>query len=250
MNDTAPLVRAQRMRPVFAAADYAADRLDLDLVSGTLTCVVGPDSSGKTRYLVTLAGIEPPARGTVSVLNHDVNTLDRDGWRRLRAAVGYVGADTVLLSNLTGLQNVLLPARYHDVAPVRALEERADRLLTALGVGDYRHELPAYMGEVQRARLVLARTLLLEPPVLFLDNPYRSLDVLAAAPLLDYLLEHKDRQGTALVLATDDLDRVQRDADAVLFVARGRIETFADLDALRASPHAEVRRYLAMRERH
>lgn len=250
MNDAAPLVRAQRMRPVFAAADYAADRLDLDLAPGTLTCVVGPDSSGKTRYLLTLAGIEPPARGTVSVLNHDVNTLVREGWRKLRATVGYVGADTVLLANLTGLQNVLLPALYHDVAPRRALEAHADRLLTDLGVGDYRHALPAYMGEVQRARLVLARTLLLEPPVLFLDNPYRSLDVLAASPLLDYLLEHMREKGTALVLATDDLSRVERDADAVLFVARGRIETFADLGALRASPHAEIRRFLAMRAQH
>ncbi len=241
-----PLVQARALIPRFAATDYISDTLDLDIYDDSLTCVVGPDSSGKSHYLRALAGIDPPAAGSLRLLGRDLGTIDRQAWRGLRAEVGYLGPATALLSNLDGLENVMLPALYHRKGDPARIHAAAEALLQTIGGRGYTGVLPAYMREIQRRKLAVARVLLLEPRVLFLDNPFRSLDMLAAAELNELLRRRMCAPGLALVMATEELSYAEEHGARILFVSRGRVSAFDDLAALRRSGFPEVTRFLGM----
>ena len=239
-----PLIRAKRMIPDFSAASYSTDRLDLAIDRDSLVCVVGPDSSGRRHYLRTLAGIDVPARGSVRVLDQQLPGITRDEWRRLKARVAYIGADTALFANMDGLQNVMFPALYHRLDAPGTLEARAREIMEELSVADYAHVFPAHMGGIQRAKLVVARALNTMPKILFLDNPFRTLDVLAAEGLTAYLLQLRDSRSLAQVWSTDNLAFAERHGDLLLFVSRGRTRVFSSTTDLQQSTITEVKWFL------
>ncbi len=243
-GETSVLIKARAMLPGFASDDYISDPLDLDIHAATLTCVVGPDRSGKTRYMRTLAGIDPPVEGEVVALGLDSSDLERGEWRQLRARIGYIGSETTLLPTLDGLRNVVFPALYHRLGGAVEIEERARRLLEELRVRQYTGVLPASMSGVQRNKLILARSLLLEPKVLFLDDPYKLVDVLAVVELNEFLLEWMKKKGISIVMATDDLEFGEKHGDQTLFIARGIVCRFESMSEFRQSPYPEVKRFM------
>ncbi len=239
------LIQAKAMLPQFASADYISDTLDLGIPAATLTCVLGLDQSGKTRYMRTLAAIEPPASGEVTALDLDSTKLKREEWRSLRIRIGYISQETTLLPTLDGLRNVLFPSFYHRLGKPAEIEEYARWLLDRLRVQRHEGVLPVSMSGVQRSKLILARTLLLEPKVLFLNDPFKLLDALAVVELNDFFLDWRKSKGIAVVMTTDDLEFAEKYADQILFISRGIVCVFKNVGDLSQSSYPEVKRFLS-----
>jgi ABC-type sulfate/molybdate transport systems ATPase subunit len=244
-EDDPPLIRAKQMLPDFPAVDYASDRLDLALYAGDCLYLVGPDSSGRTHYLRALAGIDPPAKGRVRVLNQQLPGASVEEWRHLRTRVSYVGQDTVLLNHLDCLRNVMFPALYHGLGEAQEVERRARRIIESLELTHYSDAMPADIGEVQRRLLVLARALVTDPKVLFLDRPLAGSDRLAFLSLYNRLRDLEARRQICLVWSSDELAMVRESSESVLFVSRGRTVRFDSFEAMRDSAYPEVRWFLA-----
>ncbi len=217
--------------------------LDLALRRG-LIVLLGPERERLSAWLRTLAGVEPAATGELRLLGRPlVGPRSRD-WQLLRRRVGLVTPEAPLLSIISGLRNVMLPGLYHRIGGEREVEARAQTLLGEIAYDADHGCLPAYMSDLQRHHLLIARALILEPRILLLDRPFELLDHEAHTLLRDYVTGPV-RQRTGLVLVASNDGLLAQQADAVLFVGRAHVALYPDWATLLAAPQDEVRRHIA-----
>jgi heme exporter protein A len=176
-------------------------RVDFELPRGGFLVVTGPNGSGKTTLLRLCAGLLAPTGGELEV--------DAD-----RARVGFLAHEPLVYRELTALENLDLYGRLYRI---RERRERIGMLLERFELWDVRHERTGAFSRGMLQRLALCRTLLHEPEVLLLDEPFSGLDAEGAA-LLDRQLEELRRTGT-FVVATHDPARLGRLATASIALA-------------------------------
>ena len=173
---------------------YGAKRvlrgLDLDVARGDFTVVTGPNGSGKTTLLRLVAGLAAPTGGEL--------TVDVD-----RAQLGFLGHEPLVYRELTAIENLVLYARLYRVPEAR---ERTGMLLERFGLWDARNERASTYSRGMLQRLALCRTLLHEPSLLLLDEPYSGLDA-EGAELLDRELAER-RAGATFLVVTHDPERL------------------------------------------
>jgi heme exporter protein A len=175
--------------------------LDLEVGARELLLVTGPNGSGKSTLLGLLAGLLAPTRGTLEV-------------EASRAEVGYLAHEPLVYRELAALENLDLYGRLYRVPERR---ERIGMLLERFGLWDARHERVSAFSRGMTQRLALCRTLLHEPSLVLLDEPYSGLDSDGTA-LLDNELEELVGR-TAIVLSTHEPARVKRFASTRLDLA-------------------------------
>ncbi len=166
--------------------------VDVVVPAGGFALVTGPNGSGKTTLLRLLAGLGAPTRGALAI------DLDR-------SRLGYLGHDPLVYRELTALENLDL---YGHLYRVRERRERIGMLLERFSLWDARNERVSTYSRGMTQRLALCRTLLHDPDLLVLDEPYSALDE-AGASLLDRELEELAGRRT-LVVATHDPARIER----------------------------------------
>ena len=175
--------------------------LDLDVAERDLLLVTGPNGSGKSTLLALCAGLLAPTRGELEV-------------KAERGRIGYLAHEPLVYRELTALENLDLYGRLYRVAERR---ERIGMLLERYGLWEARRERVATFSRGMQQRLALCRTLLHEPDLLLLDEPYAGLDEEGVA-LLD--AELRSLAGTrTLLLATHDPERVASLATGTLALA-------------------------------
>ncbi|WP_207781979.1 ABC transporter ATP-binding protein [Phytoactinopolyspora limicola] len=198
----------------------ALDGVSFSLGSGSFTAIMGPSGSGKSTLLNCAAGLEHPTSGTVHVGGTPLQGRDEDElavFRRTR--IGFVFQGFNLLPYLTAEQNVALPGR---LARRRVKAARSRELLDNVGLKDRYGHLPAEMSGGEQQRVSIARAQVLEPAVLFADEPTGALDSRSARQVLGLLRGSVDRQGQTIVMVTHDPVAAAY-ADVVMFLLDGRI---------------------------
>lgn len=226
------------------AADVTPEPLSLVLEWG-LVCLIGPEQQRLTGYLQLLAGITPYESGDLRLLGRPSRGPGARDWQLLRRRVGFVTPQAPLLSIMSGLRNVMLPALYHHVAVEQEVERQAWTLIDEFDhTADYT-VLPAYMTELQRRLLLIARALILEPRILLLDRPFAGLDAAAQALLRNYIEGAVRRRVPLLLVAANDRMLAQQ-ADAVLFIGSGGVRLFSGWGAVVDADAPEVQAYLQL----
>ena len=197
------------------------DGVDLDVRAGELVAIVGRSGSGKSTLLHLLGGLDRPDSGEIDVAGVRVDRADEAGLTELRRThVGFVFQAFHLLPELTGLENVLLPARLAGDGRVAA--PRARRLLARLGLEEPAGRLPTSLSGGEQQRLAIVRALVNDPQLLLADEPTGNLDTDSGAAVLQLLREIADgRRG--VVLVTHDVEAAAL-ADRVLALRDGRFE--------------------------
>jgi iron complex transport system ATP-binding protein len=207
------------------------DGLHLALHRGRLTCLLGPNGTGKSTLLRTLVGAQPPLAGTVELLGRPLAGLGAAARARL---LGVVLTDRVEVGLMTARQLVALGRTPHvgRFARLSAADSAAvDAAMAHAGVTAFADRDVAELSDGERQRVMIARALAQEPAVLVLDEPTAFLDLTRRVELVALLRELADRTGLAVLLSTHDLDLALRTADEVWLVhPGGRVETGAPED--------------------
>ena len=244
MNAAAPLLQAEGLRPRNADGSAFGHALSLEVASGELLCLVGPNGGGKTAYLRALAAVDLPATGALKLLGRNALGLDSVRWRALRLKVAYVAEGAPLLSVVNGLINVTLPAMYHRLGSASQVQAAAQELLAFLEYPGRQDLLPAYLNQHERLLLAIARCLMLSPELMFLDEPFHMTD--NACRERESVVYGKLTAGKrlGLLIATHNLGFVRRHADKIVFTHPGWVGCFAGWKAFNASERPEVRAFL------
>jgi ABC-type multidrug transport system ATPase subunit len=206
----------------------AVNGLDLHIRRGELFGLLGPNGAGKSTTIRVLIGQRRPTGGRVSVLGRDVV---RD-WAAIKPLFGYVPDRENHFEEFTGRRNLEFFAQLYNVPRLRVrdclrlveLDEAADVQVRGYSLG-------------MRRKLLLARALLHEPPVLYLDEPTANLDI-RSAEVVHRILRERVAAGATVVLTTHDMDEVEKICDRVGIVCKGKLVALDSPLALR-SAHTE-----------
>jgi ABC-type lipoprotein export system ATPase subunit len=203
------------------AARRVLDGADLDVRAGELVAVVGRSGSGKSTLLHLLGGLDRPEAGRISVAGERIDGRpERELTQVRRRAVGFVFQFFHLIPELTGEENVLLPARLPGTRNGALV--RGHELIARLGLEEAARRLPHELSGGEQQRLAVARALVHDPPLVLADEPTGNLDTEAGAAVLGLLRAAASADGRAVVLVTHDEAATAR-ADRVLHLRDGRL---------------------------
>ena len=236
--DAEPVLEAVALFKTYRMAHEAIDvlgGLDLRLMRGESVAVVGASGSGKTTMINVLGLLDRPDTGQVRISGEDA--LAASGARRAalrNAKLGFVFQFYHLVNELTALENVLLPARigagwFGWSAQKREVTDRARDLLSRVGISGRERHRPQQMSGGERQRVAIARALIVEPDVVFCDEPTGNLDPKTARGVQDLMLEIAGR-GRAMLLVTHD-ETFARRCSRVLRLMDGRLVPGTPADA-------------------
>ncbi|AEC19526.1 ABC transporter ATP-binding protein [Pusillimonas sp. T7-7] len=177
------------------------DKVSFTVDAGQAVAITGSSGSGKSTLLGLLAGLDVPSSGQVLLLGHDLFALDEEARAALRAAhVGFVFQSFQLLPNLTALENVMLPL---ELAGKPALDE-AKSMLERVGLKERLHHYPKTLSGGEQQRVSLARAFVVQPSLLFADEPTGSLDARNGARVIELMFELHRELETTLLMVTHD----------------------------------------------
>lgn len=221
MTQTAAIVARKLTRQAQDAGGLLTilDAVDFTIPVGQTVAITGSSGSGKSTLLGLLAGLDLPTSGQVHLLGHDLAAQDEDARARLRARyVGFVFQSFQLLPHLSALENVMLPLELAG-RPARA---PASRMLERVGLGTRLHHFPATLSGGEQQRVSLARAFVMEPALLFADEPTGSLDMATGHSIMDLMFALHREHGATLVLVTHDAQLARR-CERQLGLAAGRL---------------------------
>ena len=218
-----PVVRASGLTKIVPNGETTLTILqdiDLEVMPGEAVAVVGASGSGKSTLLGLLAGLDTATRGSVRLDTTDLFALDEDGRAALRKRlVGFVFQSFQLLAPLTALENVMVPLELAGRGDAQSL---ATAMLERVGLGDRLQHYPKHLSGGEQQRVALARAFVVEPKILFADEPTGNLDASTGAGIIDLLFELNTEHGTTLVLVTHD-EMVARRCTRIVRLAGGRL---------------------------
>lgn len=195
----------------------ALSRVSLTLNSGEFVAIVGPSGCGKTTLLNAVAGLVTPSSGDVAVHGRKPVVGARD--------VGFLFARDGLLPWRTALANVTLPLEISGVRK-RARDAQARQMLQDVGLGKFEESFPAELSQGMRQRVAIARTLVMEPALLLMDEPFSALDAQTRLNLHEVFLHLWERLECTVLFITHDLNEAVTLADRVIVFSQrpGRIK--------------------------
>ena len=203
-----------------AGAIEALRGVSLEVTGGQLVAVMGPSGSGKSTLMHTLAGLDTPTSGSVTIADTEITTLDDDKLTLLRRQhIGFVFQFFNLLPMLSAEENIVLPL---SIAGERADPAWLSELLQRTGLGGRSTHRPAELSGGEQQRVAIARALITRPTILFADEPTGNLDSKTGGEILDLLRDSANAYGQTIVMVTHD-PRAASIADRILFIADGKI---------------------------
>jgi putative ABC transport system ATP-binding protein len=203
-----------------AARVEALRDVDIDIISGQFTAIMGPSGSGKSTLMHCLAGLDEVTRGEVVVAGTSLTGLSDSRLTRLRRdKVGFVFQQFNLLPTLTAEENIVLPLA---IAGRKPDLEWLSTVVKTVHLEDRLRHRPAHLSGGEQQRVACARALVTRPSVIFADEPTGNLDSHSAAEVLEFLHDSVRQYGQTIVMVTHD-PRAASYADRVVFLSDGRI---------------------------
>jgi NitT/TauT family transport system ATP-binding protein len=188
--------------------------VSLHIAPGAFHCLIGRSGCGKTTLLKLAAGLLQPQAGVIALQGVPVTGPNPD--------MGFVFQAPTLLDWLTVLDNVLLPIALHGKVET-AQHQQAIELLQKLGLNGLQSRYPQQLSGGQQSRVAIARALITAPPILFMDEPFASLDAITRSELQQDFLTLCQSQGTSVLFITHDIAEAVYLADHVSVMQSGTI---------------------------
>lgn len=221
MNQQTILIQAVSAAP---NVEYAtvSQTLNCELSKASLVCILGQHSHVLNNYLTMLAGISDPYVGTI---NYADNLLNKKTNNDI-LAMAYIYHNSTLLSTLNGIDNVKAPALYHHLGSMDEIDKAADILLAELDYEADHGLLPAFMDTFQKRHLLIARSILLKPRVLFIENPFGDFDREQVRVFGKYIANLVKQKNITVVTSNANFDFVQSYADQIIYLSATEIHVF------------------------
>lgn len=205
----------------------ALDGVDFTIYKGEFCAIVGTSGSGKSTLLNMLAGLERPTKGEVIISGKHIEKLNEEQLVTFRREhVGFIFQSFHLLGTMNALENIALPLSFRGV-PKNVRMKKAEKLLKLVKLERHGKHLPTQMSGGQQQRVGVARALVVEPDIIFADEPTGNLDSHTSEEVMQLMKQIVREQNMTLVMVTHD-NHLAEYADRVFHIIDGRIVKIED----------------------
>jgi len=215
------MIQFEQVSKIYPPAFHALNDISLNINRGEGVFLAGPSGAGKSTLLKLIFREEEPSTGRILIDGQNISRLTSRAVAALRCKIGLVFQEFRLLPGLSAVENVALAAEVVGVTK-QASRTKAGNLLQELGLNDHYDAAPLALSAGERQRVAIARALINDPMLVLADEPTGNLDADAAHECLRLLFKIRDR-GATVVVATHDLDLVNRYGTRVLWLRQGEL---------------------------
>jgi putative ABC transport system ATP-binding protein len=221
-----PLIELRKVWKTYHLGTIALDVLkdvSLHINQGEFVVIVGPSGSGKSTMMNQVGILDHPTSGSIYLEGTNISTLEESDLAQLRGKkIGFVFQQFNLIPTLTALENVVLPTVFQNL-PEAERQEKAEKLLTLVGLGDRMHHKPNELSGGQQQRVAIARALVNDPEIILADEPTGNLDSTAGKQVMQMLADLHTKQKKTIILVTHDTELVKY-SEKTIFLKDGRVE--------------------------
>ena len=205
----------------------ALDGVGFEIFQGEFCAIVGTSGSGKSTLLNMLAGLEKPTKGSVVIAGQHIENLTEEQLVRFRRDhVGFIFQSFHLLGTMNAVENVALPLSFRGV-PRDVRMRKADKMLELVKLKKHKKHLPNQMSGGQQQRVGVARALVVDPKIIFADEPTGNLDSHTSEEVMRLMQQVVREQNKTLVMVTHDAHLASY-ADRVFHIRDGKILKIED----------------------
>jgi putative spermidine/putrescine transport system ATP-binding protein len=208
----------------------AVDTFSLKVADGELVCLLGPSGSGKSTLLRMIGGFERPSSGQVLIDGEDVSKLPPE-----KRPTGMVFQSHALWTHMNVFKNLAFGLKIRRLPPAE-IKERVENVLELVGLKGYGTRMTGQLSGGQQQRVALARSLVLEPKILLLDEPFASLDQHLRERLREEVRDIQQRLKITTLFVTHGQDEALALADRIVVMRDGRVEQVARPDIVYREP--------------
>lgn len=221
--------------------------IDLAVRDGEIMVIMGGSGSGKSTLLHHLLGLSQPADGRVRLLGRDINQLEPLELLELRRRMGVAFQSGALFSSLTVAENIVLPLKEHTDLDDKTMEIIARLKLEVVNLAGFGQLMPSELSGGMIKRAALARAIVMDPKLLFCDEPSAGLDPVVSASIDALIIRLREAMGMTIVVVTHELESAFTIADRICVLDDGEIIALGTPDEVRASPNRRVQNLLNRR---
>ena len=226
------------------------DGINLTINHGEILIIMGGSGSGKSTLLRHLLGLHTPTSGSIELLGHDLTTASAEQVHDLRTNMGVSFQGGALISSMTVGENIQLPLREHTKLDESTMGIMARMKLEVVNLGGFEDLMPSQLSGGMIKRAALARAIVMDPKMLFFDEPSAGLDPVAASELDDLILKLRDSMQMTIVVVTHELESAFKIADRITVLDNGKILLTGTVQEVKNSSIARVQDLLNRRSRH
>jgi len=191
--------------------------------TGDVTVILGSSGSGKTVLLKHLLGLYPSEEEVVRVMGLNPSKLGEGEEKSFYTRLGVFYQNGALLNSLTVGENVALPLQQHTRLPVEMIRRLVELKLKLVNLEGTYHMFPSSLSGGMLKRAALARAIIMDPPILFCDEPGSGLDPVSLASLDKLILDLQKLLGMTVIMITHEVSSILRVADRIIFMDQGKV---------------------------
>ncbi|HMM67164.1 MAG TPA: ABC transporter ATP-binding protein [Dokdonella sp.] len=248
MNTPAPLIEVEKLEAWYGKRRIL-DGVDFSVNAGEIRVIMGGSGSGKSTLLRHMLGLNRPVSGRVRLFGTDLaNASDREKLDvRKRIGVSFQGG--ALLTSMTVGDNVALPLREHTDLDEQTIRIMSRIKLEVVNLGGFQDLMPSQLSGGMIKRAALARAIVMDPRLLFFDEPSAGLDPVVSAELDELILRLRDALRMTIVVVTHELDSAFKIADTITVLDQGNVLMTGTTADVRASDNERIQDLLNRRPR-
>ena len=220
-----PVIQVKNLYKIYRIGENkvrALNGVDFSIKKGEFCCIVGTSGSGKSTLLNMMAGLEPPTKGQIVIAGEHIERKNESQLVMFRQAhVGFIFQSYNLMPNLTAIENVAMPLTFQGV-PKEVREKKAIKMLKLVGLGKFMDHRPGQMSGGQQQRVGIARALVVNPEIVFADEPTGNLDSNTTLEVLKLMQRIVHEKGQTMVMVTHD-NYLASFGDKVIHIRDGKI---------------------------
>ncbi len=221
--------------------------VSMDVLDGEIMVIMGGSGSGKSTLLRQMMALEQATSGAIKLLGRDVGKMTIREMFEFRKKIGVAFQGGALFSSMTVGENLMLPLVEHTKLDSKTMEIMVRMKLQVVGLAGFENLMPSELSGGMVKRAAFARAIIMDPKILFCDEPSAGLDPVIASALDDLILRMRDALGMSIIVVTHELESAFKIADRITVLDKGDILFIGTVDELRGSGNVRIQNMLNRR---
>lgn len=222
MMKSDPIIQVRNLEARYGDRVILSD-INLDIMANQVTVILGGSGCGKTTLMRNILRLEEPYKGSIRYWGNEVTNMEEPEFNKVLLKLGVLFQNGALLNSISVYENVAIPLEQHTELKRSIIDKMVKVKLSLVQLSGAAQLLPSELSGGMRKRAALARAIVMDPLVLFCDEPSAGLDPQTSASLDELLLDLRKQLNMTLVIVTHELASIHRIADRMIFLEGGKL---------------------------